>query len=211
MLNHISHTGRKRILRRVVCTSIAVVCLLILIFTFKIIFCFGASMEPTLSSGQLFVVQKCNAFTTPQRGDIAVIRYPEGGKILIKRLIAFPGDTLEIRSNQVYVNGIALEETYLGEPMVTKDIAPMRLGPDQYYVLGDNRNISADSRLYGLFSGADIVGVVDLNAQLLHWILCLGLVGAIILFFVYLPDWDTPIIQPPIQATQEVSCATQHC
>ncbi len=199
---------RKCIMRRTVCLCIAALCFLILLFTLRVTLCWGASMEPTISSGRPLAMLVNNAFVTPQRGDIVILRYAEGNKLLIKRLIALPGDTLEIRENQVYVNGTALEEAYLGEAMVTKDVAPILLGPDQYYVLGDNRNISADSRLYGLFSDADILGLVDLDAQLLHWTLLLGLAAAMIVFCAYLPGWDTPISRSSVQDAQDAPCAS---
>ena len=132
-------------------------------------------------------------FKSPQRGDVVIVRCQEKHIFLIKRLIAQPGDTLEIRSNQVYVNGVQLNEPYLYDNMITEDVAPFTLGEDMYYVLGDNRNVSADSRYYGLFSDADIYAVVDLENQGWLWVLLIALVANVFFWIVYLPDWDGPV------------------
>lgn len=122
----------------------------------------GTSMNPTLHNGQfvLGMPVSINPMQEIRHGDIVNVRAPSG-ETIIKRIIAMPGDTLEIRNNQVYLNGTVLQEDYIAEPMHTRDIPAFTLAEDQYFVLGDNRNISADSRMYGLFSRADIISVVQ--------------------------------------------------
>ena len=194
-MSHTAFSNRKRWIRNVLCISVSVLCLLSL-FLFLRPFCsIGFSMQPTVEDGQFLVTmpRALNPFLELQNGDVVIVRCEEKNIFLTKRLIAQPGDTLEIRNNQIYVNGILLHEPYLHEPMVTQDVAPFTLGEDMYYVLGDNRNVSADSRYYGLFSEAAIYAIVDLDNQLLQWFLVAVLIVNTFVWLYYLPDWDDPI------------------
>ena len=98
---------------------------------------------------------------TPERGDVAVFKAPPTAQNdYIKRVIGLPGDVVEIRSNQVYVNGEPLDEPYL-TPSRNDDgfsMAPFALGEDEYFVMGDNRDDSLDSRYWGFVPDANIVG-----------------------------------------------------
>ncbi len=144
----------------------------------------GTSMEPTLHDNEFLLVDKAvywsvnpaaaqrffpNAkveegtgrvylFHGPQRGDIIVFRYPhDPSRDFIKRVIGLPGDVVEVRNEHVYVNGRALVEPYiLAAPRYT--MAPVRVPPGQYFVLGDNRNDSSDSHVWGTVPWYDIVG-----------------------------------------------------
>lgn len=125
----------------------------------------GASMWPTLLDGQRFILYRCPyLFRSPQRGEIVVIRDPEDHDLSIKRIIAGPGETIEIRRNGVYVNDVKLSEPYLTSFSTyasgNKIIKPTRLGPNDYYVLGDNRDRSADSRIYGAVPRNFILGCI---------------------------------------------------
>lgn len=149
----------------------------------------GHSMDPTLADGNRYMVLRLgtNPLADVQRGDIVVVDRPDIGRI-VKRVIALPGDTVQIFDNQVYVNGKALSEDYINEPMVTPDTEPVLLEQGQYYVLGDNRNISADSRIFGTFTAEELWGVVDLQWQSLLWIAFLGIIAAAGTFSVSLTD-----------------------
>jgi signal peptidase I len=101
-------------------------------------------------------------FHSPKRGDIVVINPPVAhDKPFIKRLIGLPGDTILIRDGKVMVNGVALNENYIAEtPRYTypTDGRPYTLGPDEYFVLGDNRNASEDSHFFGPIHASAIMG-----------------------------------------------------
>jgi len=118
----------------------------------------GSSMQQTLDNGERLIANKLiYRFRDPQRGEIVVFT-PQGAsdQRYIKRIIGLPGDTVYIRNGQVYVNGEPLEEDYIKEDMRDiGDSGPFEIPEGEYFVLGDNRNHSADSRFPGL------VGYVD--------------------------------------------------
>ncbi len=110
----------------------------------------GPSMEPTFHNDQFLIISRVNyMFGTPQRGDIVVFHYPNNPtEDYIKRLVGMPGDTVEIRETQVYVNGTALYEPYINGPCDAVHCPDnvWALGDDEYFLMGDNRNRSSDSR-----------------------------------------------------------------
>lgn len=110
----------------------------------------GESMETTLSNGDHLIVDKISyRFRDPERYDIVVFPYRlEENTYYIKRIIGLPGETVQIVDGYVYINGIQLDEHYGNEIMEKPGIAaePVTLGEDEYFVLGDNRNNSQDSR-----------------------------------------------------------------
>ena len=110
----------------------------------------GESMETTLSDGDHLIVDKISyRFNDPQRYDIIVFPYRlEKNTYYIKRIIGLPGETVQIVNGYVYINGVQLDEHYGNEIMEKPGIAaePVTLGEDEYFVLGDNRNNSQDSR-----------------------------------------------------------------
>ena len=111
----------------------------------------GESMSPTLENGDTVLVNKLNySITGPSRGDVVVFK-PHGNEnthYYIKRVIGLPGETVEIRDGKIYIDGEVLEEELETEPVLEAGVAasPVELGEDEYFVLGDNRNNSEDSR-----------------------------------------------------------------
>lgn len=110
----------------------------------------GRSMEHTLSDGDNLIVDKISyRFRDPKRFEIIVFPYQyQENTYYIKRIIGLPGETIQIKDGYIYINGELLEEDYGAEVMNQSGIAadPIELGEDEYFVLGDNRNHSADSR-----------------------------------------------------------------
>ena len=125
----------------------------------------GQSMEPTLSNGDNLIVDKISyRFRDPQRYDIIVFPYKyEEDTYYIKRIIGMPGETVQVIGGYVYINGELLEsDIYGAEPMESGQLAdqPITLGADEYFVLGDNRNHSSDSRdpSVGVLKRSDLLG-----------------------------------------------------
>ena len=124
----------------------------------------GESMENTLDNGDQLIVDKITyRFQDPERFDIIVcpFHYKEN-TYYIKRIIGLPGETVQISDGTIYINGEVLEESYGREVMQDPGIAaePITLGEDEYFVLGDNRNQSSDSRdpSVGLIHRDEIIG-----------------------------------------------------
>lgn len=125
----------------------------------------GASMEPTLVSGEYVIVSRLSyRFGSPQRGDIIVFHFPRDPKEeYIKRVIGLPGDVVEVKNGSVYVNGQFLDETYLKAS--TNYVGTWNVPAGQLFVLGDNRNNSSDSHDWGTVPTEYVVG----KALLVYW------------------------------------------
>lgn len=124
----------------------------------------GPSMEPSFFTGQRVIVSRVNyLLDEPHRGEIIVFDSPDRPGIdppLIKRLIGLPGDVVEIREASVYVNGQPLNEPYINEPCNAGSCPDGRweLAADEYFVMGDNRNRSRDSRRFGPITRDHLIG-----------------------------------------------------
>ncbi len=123
----------------------------------------GASMESTLMNGDYLLVDEISyRFNDPQRGDMIVFHYPpDPSDFYIKRIIGLPGETVEIRNNKVTIyngEGKVLGESYLSEFQQTLGDLVMRLKDNEYFVMGDNRLQSSDSRRWGALERKYIVG-----------------------------------------------------
>ena len=125
----------------------------------------GSSMDTTLANGQNLVMDKLSyRFHDPERYDIIVFPYQyEEDTYYIKRIIGLPGETVQVKDGAVYINDELLESDIYGrEPMNDPGIAaePITLGEDEYFVLGDNRNNSSDSRSpsVGVLHREDLIG-----------------------------------------------------
>lgn len=130
----------------------------------------GPSMSPTLSNNDIVILDKISyKFIDIKRGDIVALYYADT-KYLIKRIIGLPGDTLEFQGNKLYINGSFYSEEYLSDGTITEDFSLNEIGhfiipEDMYFVLGDNRSDSMDSRdtEVGLIPKKDILGKVRLQ------------------------------------------------
>jgi signal peptidase I len=127
---------------------------------------FQSSMEPSFFQGQRVMVFKAAYwFGDPQRGDVVIFKTPNGSdEEWIKRVIGLPGDTIEIIHGVVYVNGIKLDEPYVQRPF-SYSLPNKVVPPDNYFVLGDNRNISNDSHMGWFMPRENLIG----KAWLVYW------------------------------------------
>ncbi|MFA5248138.1 MAG: signal peptidase I [Patescibacteria group bacterium] len=134
----------------------------------------GASMEPNFHDNEYLIIDEISyRFNQPQRGEIIVFRYPrDPQEYFIKRVIGLPGEKVEVKDGQVFIynqdniDGFALEEDYLPEGLKTYGnfvSGPVELGTNEYFVLGDNRNSSKDSRVFGSVDRSFITGRVALR------------------------------------------------
>ena len=122
------------------------------------------SMLPTLHEGERVIVDKISyQLHPPERGDIVVFG-GHGTLNLIKRIVGLPGETIEVHGNQVFINGQALAEPYLTQPTVGS-MPAQEIAADHYFVMGDNRSNSQDSRAFGPIQISDIVG----RAWIIYW------------------------------------------
>lgn len=141
--------GQKSELREYLEAFVIAVALALFIITFiaQSFVVQGRSMEPTLHHGQRLLVDKLTyRFRPPAPGEIVVFRYPaDPRRKFIKRIIGVPGDEIMIRDTVVYLNGRPLEETYIYGPTYG-DWGPRKVPAGRYFVMGDNRNNSDDSR-----------------------------------------------------------------
>ena len=141
----------------------------------------GGSMEPNLSDGQLVIVNKLayrsydfswlpgvdngdwRPFGDPQPGDIVVFRFPQSpDRDFIKRVIAVPGQVVEVLNDAVFVDGVRLDEPYIDEAPGYR-FGPVPVPPGQLFVLGDNRNNSYDSHSWGMLDQDLVIGRADVR------------------------------------------------
>ena len=125
----------------------------------------GESMMPNLKDGELILTEKVSyRFSEPRRGDIIVFKAPRANDVdYIKRIIGLPGDNIIISSGSIYVNGRALKEKY--ETQSTGSSVDLTIPPNEYFVLGDNRGASSDSRTFGPIRRSVIEG----RAWIVYW------------------------------------------
>lgn len=185
-------------LREIIETALLALLIFVLVRTFVLNFKVdGRSMLPTFENGEMLLVNR-NAyrafdawdvidwipgvdernttplldFGSPERGDVVVFTPPEPGedKPYIKRVIGLPGDEIDVRNNHVYVNGIELDEEYVGGrdstcPSGWQNCGPLTVPEGSVFVMGDNRTNSEDSRFFGPVSEDRIIG----KAWVVYW------------------------------------------
>jgi len=133
----------------------------------------GSSMEPNFHDGEYLLTDKISyRFNEPRRGDVVVFKAPPDFKEeFIKRIIALPGETISINDNKIYINGNLFEEKYIPSEIPTQNGSFLKEGQDivlpenSYFVLGDNRPHSLDSRRFGFVTLDKITG----KAWFVYW------------------------------------------
>lgn len=150
--------------------KIAVIAIAIIIpvryFLIQPFFVRGDSMFPTLHNGDYLIVNEISyELSKPERGDIIIFRFPEDpSQFYVKRIIGLPGETVTVQDNQVVVKnaahpqGFTLDETYLPKGTITPGTKTETLKNDEYFVMGDNRTRSSDSRVFGGVPKQYIIG-----------------------------------------------------
>lgn len=148
--------------------AIAVVLAVIIrFFLFQPFYIPSGSMKPTLTEGDRIIVNKITyRFSKPQRGDIMVFKYPINPKRdFIKRIIGLPGETILIKDSALYINENFIEQPFLPKGLKYPDFGPIKIAENQYFMMGDNRNNSEDSRFWGTLPKQNIIG----KAMFIYW------------------------------------------
>jgi len=127
----------------------------------------SGSMEPTLKENDRILVSKLNYyFEEPERGDVIVFKYPrDTSRNFVKRVVAVGGETLTVRNSDLYINGRVVPEPYLPPGLKFDDFGPVEIPEESYFMMGDNRNNSDDSRVWGYLPENLIVG----KAIAIYW------------------------------------------
>ena len=140
---------------------VVIVVVVVLIRTFIVtpVVVSGDSMVPSLKDGQLLLLNKLSyRFKEIDRFDVVVVKI--GKNEIIKRVIGLPGETVEYRDNDLYINGELIETEY---DFDTDDFDEKLIPDNEYFVLGDNRAISSDSRIIGMINRKDIIGKTSIS------------------------------------------------
>ncbi|MBN1200462.1 MAG: signal peptidase I [Anaerolineae bacterium] len=128
----------------------------------------GASMQPSFYTSERVIIDRLTMLLGgPSRGDVIVLDSPRSDDdLLIKRVIGLPGETVVMKEGRVYVDGVLLDEPYVMEYCSFQSCnGEWQLGPDEYFILGDNRNHSLDSHSFGPVSRSSIIGI----ARVRYW------------------------------------------
>ncbi len=140
-------------------------------FLFKPFYVKGASMEPNFFDKEYLIIDELSyRLRAPERGEVIVFKYPENPKeFFLKRIVGLPGERVKVAEGQITVynkehpEGIILSEPYLSQDLPTIGERITALSEDQYFVLGDNRDFSFDSRSWGAVEEGEIIGAVRLR------------------------------------------------
>jgi len=147
-------------LRDIVITLVLALCIFFAVqFTIQSCQVDGSSMLPSFENGQrVLVIKAAYWFGEPNRGDVIIFHSENNsGENLIKRVIGLPGETVEVKNGLVYIDGAPLDEPYIAEAP-SQDYASTLIPDGYYFVMGDNRNHSNDSRSWGPLPERDIIG-----------------------------------------------------
>ncbi|MDD5433165.1 MAG: signal peptidase I [Candidatus Pacebacteria bacterium] len=143
------------------------------LFVFQPFIVKGASMEPAFHGGDYLIIDEISyRFSEPQRGEIIVFKYPlDKSQRFIKRIIGLPGEKVDIDKGRVIITSPFGDKTFLNELYITTPFSEMQLennsltlGQNEYFVMGDNRTHSFDSRQWGVLNRVDIIGRVIFRA-----------------------------------------------
>lgn len=160
--------GKKSMIRELLETVISagIIAFIIITFIGQVTVVRGASMEPTLHDNERLIANKISyRFETPERGEIIIFRPPlEIKRNYIKRIIGVPGDKIEITDGEIYINSEKLEEPYV-KSRSYENIPPTIVPDNSFFVLGDNRPNSSDSRYWGFVPRKNVVG----RAWIVFW------------------------------------------
>ena len=164
---------RYRLVREVIETVILTVLMFLVIrFAVQNYYVEGVSMEPNLHNQERILIDRWTySFHPPARGDVIIFIAPEDHtQDYVKRIIGVPGDVITINDTTVIVDGVTLQETYVdprrqGNPYQFNQIHNLVVPANDYFVLGDNRAISSDSRNWGFVPRANIIG----RAAIVYW------------------------------------------
>jgi len=154
---------------KIVCVSLAII-LPVRYYLIQPFYVRGASMEPNFRNSEYLIIDEISyRFTPPARGQVIVFRYPRNPQeYFIKRIIGLPGEEVQIKNGSVtifnneYPEGFIIQEKYLPTDLATysQSEAKTSIGADEYFVLGDNRNASKDSRNFGPVNRSFVIGKV---------------------------------------------------
>ena len=154
---------------KVVCISLAII-LPVRYYLIQPFYVKGASMEPNFHDHEYLIIDEISyRFNAPTRGQVVVFRYPlNPQEYFIKRVIGLPGEEVQVKDGQIIIynqenpNGFTLKENYLPTDLTTiaSNESRIKIGPEEYFVLGDNRNASKDSRSFGAVNKTFVTGKV---------------------------------------------------
>jgi len=160
-------------------------------FVFQLFYIPSESMVPALEvNDQVFVNKLAYDFGDPERGDLIVFERPDDWNVdvadLVKRVVGLPGESIEGRNGRVYVDGRVLAEPYLAEGVTTGDFGPTKVPAGHYFMMGDNREHSNDSRAYSAVDRDEFVGKVvmtvwPLDRLSIPGVLLVGLAAAAVI------------------------------
>lgn len=145
---------------KVVAMALAIV-VVVKHFLFQPFYVKGASMEPNYEDHEYLIIDELTyRFHEPTRGEVVVFRYPnDTSQFFIKRVIGLPGETVEVKESSVWINGQKLDESaYLDASVQTTGSTNVTLSSKEYFLMGDNRAASLDSRIFGPVNRSYIVG-----------------------------------------------------
>lgn len=144
---------------------VAVTVLLLVIYVVSLQQVVGPSMEPNFNDGDVLILNKLRYRVLKiKRGDVIALRSPDS-KNFIKRVIGIPGDHIEYKNNALYINGEKYDEEYLKDTITSdfklEDLNVSVIPENQYFVMGDNRSNSTDSRFIGLIAKKNVIGKIS--------------------------------------------------
>jgi signal peptidase I len=132
-------------------------------FFFTVLVVRGKSMLPNYTDGEVLVINKiAYRYAPPARGDVVAMNWPgETEKRFIKRIVGLPGETVTVGDGRVFINGVLLKESYLANGVTTSNDLTRTLQSDEYFVFGDNRIASSDSRAWGPVPKSFLIGKIE--------------------------------------------------